>query len=75
MYRNSYDIFSQIYKTSGNIAAGYNAAIMKESMGDIEGAYNEMNELASKTAEPDVIREVNRLKNAWEEQKKALSQM
>jgi hypothetical protein len=44
-------------------------------MGDIEGAYNEMNELASKTAEPDVIREVNRLKNAWEEQKKALSQM
>ncbi|HAJ80246.1 MAG TPA: hypothetical protein DCO75_10805 [Fibrobacteres bacterium] len=75
MYQNAYDIFSQIYKTSGNIAAGYNAAITKEAIGDIEGAYNEMNELASKTAEPDVIREVNRLKYAWEEQKKALSQM
>jgi hypothetical protein len=75
MYSNAYDIFTQIYQTSGNISAGFNAAIMKEAMGDLEAAYNEMNALASKTAEPEVIREVNRLKNAWEDQKKAASQI
>jgi hypothetical protein len=75
MYGNAYDIFTQIYKTSANISAGFNAAIMKEAMGDLEAAYNEMNEIATKTANTDAIREVQRLKNSLEEQKKALSQI
>jgi hypothetical protein len=75
MYGNAYDIFAQIYKTSGNVAAGFNAAIMKEAMGDVEAAYNEMNDIATKTADPKAIGEVQRLKISWEEQKKALSQM
>jgi hypothetical protein len=75
MYSNAYEIFSQIYKTSGNVAAGFNAAIMKEAMGDVEAACNEMNEIASKTADPNAIKEVQRLKNAVEEQKKVLQQL
>jgi hypothetical protein len=75
MYDKAYEIFTQIYKQSENISAGYNAAIMKEAMGDLEGAYNEMTAIATKTADSNAIREVSRLKNSVEEQKKALSQM
>jgi hypothetical protein len=75
MYDKAYDIFTQIFKQSENVSAGYNAAIMKEAMGDIEGAWSEMTAIATKTADSNAIREVSRLKNALEDQKKALSQM
>ncbi|MBN1982666.1 MAG: hypothetical protein JW795_14120 [Chitinivibrionales bacterium] len=75
MYDKAYEIFTHVYQQRNLLAAGFNAAIMREALGDLEGSLTEMNALAEKTADKDVMKEVQRLKYAIEEQKRVKAQM
>ncbi len=45
-YRGALDLYTANFRKTGLFAAGYNAAIMKELLGDIDGAIADMDELA-----------------------------
>ncbi|MBN1649016.1 MAG: hypothetical protein JW874_13355 [Spirochaetales bacterium] len=75
MYEKALNIFMQVWDDSQNIAAGYNAAIMKDVMGDLEGALEMMNIVLDKYADKEVMAQINRLKAAIEQRTQVEEQM
>ncbi len=74
-YQEALEIFLEVWKNSKNIAAGYNAAIMYEAMGDLDNAISQMDEVLDMYPDKKVFRELERLKAAKEEREKAMAQM
>jgi hypothetical protein len=51
-YKAAQNSFSNIYQTTGDFSAGYNAAIMTEASGDVDGAIAQMQKLVDDTGNP-----------------------
>lgn len=59
----SFDEFLRIYDSTGLFEAGYNAAILKEALGDLFEAEKIMNELYRKTSDDRALKILNDIKN------------
>jgi len=60
-YVQALAVFSDVYSKTGNFAAGFNAAIMTEILGDLEKAIVMMQALADSTANPHAVSELERM--------------
>jgi hypothetical protein len=60
-YQLALNIYKTVYQETGNIAAGYNAAIFTEALGDLEGAIVLMQQLVHETGNPDASVSLNRM--------------
>jgi curli biogenesis system outer membrane secretion channel CsgG len=74
-YKDALDGYLAIWKNKQNPAAGYNAAIMREITGDVDGAIALMSEVADATKNEKALKEVERLKKTKAESEAAASQM
>jgi hypothetical protein len=61
-YRKAFDLYLDIYGATKDFAAGFNAAIMKEVLGDPEGAYADMEALAKASTNSKARKEADRIK-------------
>jgi hypothetical protein len=61
-YREALAIYQSTYAAGGNFAAGYNAAIMTEILGDLAGAISLMDALYSATGNPKAANELRRMR-------------
>lgn len=75
IYEKAFNIFMTIWEDSSNPAAGYNAAIMMEVMGDIDGAIAMMETVMDSYPEQDIMSEYNRLLDTKEEMAVVADQM
>lgn len=66
-YKESFDIYYDNWKRTHNPAAGYNAAILYEALGNIEQAVELMKEVVSVTNNEDAVKEYSRLKMSLNE--------
>ena len=63
-YRNAQEAFLGIYRDTGSFAAGFNAGILLEVQGDLEGAAAFMQSLHNVTGNPQALSMVTRLRGA-----------
>lgn len=63
--QESYDEFLKIYNSTGLFEAGYNAAVLKEVMGDLYGAKKMLEELYSKTFDERALKCINDIENEF----------
>jgi len=63
-YRNAENAFLRIYQDTGSFAAGYNASLLIEVQGNLEGAAAFMQRLYDDTGNPKAAAEVARLQKA-----------
>ncbi len=75
IYEKAMDLFMAIWSDSSNPAAGYNAAIMLEVIGDIDGAIDMMETVMDAYPEADIMREYNRLKTTKSQMEAVAEQM
>ena len=75
IYDKALDLFLEIWYDNQNPAAGVNAAIMYEVMGDVDTAIKLIEEVLDVSADKKVMTEYNRLKRVKEEQLKVAEQM
>lgn len=61
--QESYDEYLKIYNSTGLFEAGYNAALLKEVMGDLYGAKKILEELYNKTSDERALKCINDIKN------------
>jgi curli biogenesis system outer membrane secretion channel CsgG len=73
-YQKAFEMYTKIYADSKNFAGGFNAAIMKEVLGDLEGAIADMSALADASTNPRALQEVKRMNKALEERQKLEAQ-
>lgn len=74
-YENALETYLTVWDESRNIAAGFNAAIMYEALGNIDAAIETMNMVLNTYPDKDVFRALERLKATKAEQEKARQQM
>jgi hypothetical protein len=75
MYSEALDGYLKIWSSTHNVAAGYNAAILREASGDIDGAVSLMSEVAASTHNQKALKEADRLKNTKSEREAAAAEM
>jgi|GEM_PF-1054305 len=75
LHRRAADSFLNIWYDTRNYAAGYNAAILFEVIGELDRAASLMREVAEQTGESRAYREANRLIQAREDYYRALEQL
>jgi len=73
-YQDALNGYLAVWKNKQNVAAGYNAAIMREITGDIDGAIALMTEVANTTKNEKALKEIDRLKNSKQEAEAAAAQ-
>ena len=73
-YQQALDIYLDLWYSSTNMAAGFNAAIVYEVLGQFDQAIAIMEEVHDTTRSPDAYTELLRLKNVKAEYLKAASQ-
>jgi TolB-like protein len=61
-YRSAQEIFAGIYRDTGSFAAAYNAALLMEVQGDLEGALAFMHSVHHVTGNPRAAGEIARLR-------------
>lgn len=61
-YQEALDLFEKVYQETGSLAAGYNAAILTEVLGNRDEAILQLEILLEETGEPYVGRELNRMR-------------
>ncbi len=74
-YNRALSLFIEIWYATENIAAGYNAAILYEVLGQYRQAVSFMQEVADVTGNPDALRKVAELKESMESYNEAVDQM
>ena len=74
-YNRALSLFIEIWYETENIAAGYNAAILYEVLGQYRQAVSFMQEVADVTGNPDAIRKVAELKESMDSYNEAAQQM
>lgn len=62
-YQQSYEQFINIYKTTGLMEAGFNAALLLEASGNFYDARELMEEIYQTTLNPDALKELELIKN------------
>ena len=60
-YRIAQDAFMGIYRDTGSFAAAYNAGLLIEVLGDLQGAYAFMQRILNETGNPKAAAEISRL--------------
>jgi curli biogenesis system outer membrane secretion channel CsgG len=75
IYDKALNIYLEVWDDSQNIAAGFNAAIMKEVMGDLEGAKEMMGIVMELYPDSEVMSQYNRLDHAIDQRREVEEQM
>lgn len=63
-YQEAYDLFISIYNDSSDSGALYNAILLQEILGDLDGALVEMTNFAKSTGDSNAVKQMNRMKKA-----------
>jgi curli biogenesis system outer membrane secretion channel CsgG len=66
-YRSALNIYNMVYEDTDNFAAGFNAAILTEVLGDLNGAINIMQRLEAEIGNPKSTVELARMKQSLAE--------
>lgn len=74
LYEEALQVFLQAWRESGNVAAGYDAAILYEALGRLEEAIAQMQEVARATGDRRALDAVRRLQAARQERQRVLEQ-
>ena len=75
IYDNALRIYLEVWKSSKNPAAGVNAGIMYEVLGDLDSALAMVREVVDATANKTAMGEYNRLLKEKESQEELLRQL
>lgn len=73
-YQKAHELYAKIYAEKKNFAAGYNAAIMLEILGDLDKAIVSMKALADESLNPKALQEQKRMETTAAETKRAATQ-
>ncbi|PKL23003.1 MAG: hypothetical protein CVV47_17165 [Spirochaetae bacterium HGW-Spirochaetae-3] len=73
-YQKAFDLYTSVYAGNSNFAAGFNAAMVMEIMGDVDEAIAAMKALADASANPKALREAQRMIKTRDEAALAASQ-
>jgi len=65
-YKTAQEAYLRIYQDTGSFAAGYNAGLLIELQGDLEGAATFMQRVFDETGNPRAVAEVARLRKAMD---------
>lgn len=71
----AYTLFLKIWNSSSHIPSGYNAALMLEAQGDLQGAVDLMNAVYNKSGDASVYRALMRMQKALAEHQLAERQI
>jgi hypothetical protein len=74
VYDTALEIFLEVWQQTGNVAAGFNAAILYEVTGQLEAAISQMKSVVDRTADKKAMREYNRLLTVKQEQERLKEQ-
>lgn len=74
IYDSALEIFLTVWQGNGNVAAGYNAAILYEVTGQLDAAIEQMKIVVDATADNRAMREYNRLLTEKQEQERLRKQ-
>lgn len=69
-YGQALALFASVYAETGNFAAGYNAAVLTEILGDLPAAIGMMDALGSATGNPKAAKEAERMRRTLAEQER-----
>ena len=75
IYDSALDIYLDVWKSSKNVAAGYNAVILYEVTGDLDAGITLMKQVVDAHPERRIMKEYNRMLNAKQEQERLLKQL
>ena len=75
IYQKALNLFMEVWESNQNPAAGFNAAIMLEAVGDIDGAIELMDNVMDISPDKDIMREYNRLLASKEQMETVAEQM
>lgn len=73
-YERARGLYDEVYASTRNFAAGFNAALMLELEGNIWAAADAMERLSDNTANPQALREWQRMNQTIEEEAQARAQ-
>ena len=74
VYDSALEIFLDVWQQNGNVAAGFNAAILYEVTGQLDMAISQMRSVVDHTADKKAMREYNRLLTVKQEQERLREQ-
>ena len=74
IYDSALEIFLSVWQENGNVAAGYNAAILYEVTGQVDMAIDQMRAVVDRTADKKAMREYNRLLTVKQERERLIEQ-
>jgi hypothetical protein len=74
VYDSALDIFLEVWQQNGNVAAGFNAAILYEVTGQLDMAIKQMRSVVDRTSDKKAMREYNRLLTVRQEQERLREQ-
>jgi len=74
VYDSALEIFLDVWQQNGNVAAGFNAAILYEVTGQLDMAISQMKSVVDRTADKKAMREYNRLLTVKQEQERLKAQ-
>jgi hypothetical protein len=75
VYDRAFEIYLDVWKRTQNPAAGHNAAILYEVMGDIDSAITLMRQVVDKYPDKKIMKQFNRLLKVKMEQKRLAEQL
>jgi hypothetical protein len=74
VYDSALEIFLDVWQQNGNIAAGFNAAILYEVTGQLDMAITQMKSVVDRSADKKAMREYSRLLTVRQEQERLKAQ-
>lgn len=74
-YDQALSLYLEIWHSSRNYAAGYNAAVLYEVMGQLQQAVSFMQDVANRTKNPDAYRKLSQLENELQIYNEAVTQI
>ncbi|NQT57902.1 MAG: tetratricopeptide repeat protein [Bacteroidetes bacterium] len=74
-YEQALSLYLEIWYSSRNYAAGYNAAVLYEVMGQLQQAVSFMQDVANRTKNPDAYRKLSQLEHELQVYNEAITQI
>jgi len=74
VYDSALEIFLDVWQQNGNVAAGFNAAVLYEVTGQLDLAISQMKGVVDRTSDKKAMREYNRLLTVRQEQERLREQ-
>jgi hypothetical protein len=74
-YEQALSLYLEIWHSNRNYAAGYNAAVLYEVMGQLQQAVSLMQDVANQTKNPDAYRKLSQLENELQVYNEAVTQI